>query len=166
MERPLYRSLATRLERRIAEGRYPIGSQLPPEPALEQEFGVSRITIRQALSMLKRRGLVASRSGIGTVVRAVVTLQFQRQHHVFFRGQRRQQVEGLEDESDQTPADRRARLLVDGLQGLPIKADASRAGNIQAGQESEQGGLAGPRSADDGEAFAFGHTQVHAREDV
>ena len=70
MERPLYRSLATRLERRIAEGRYPIGSQLPPEPALEQEFGVSRITIRQALSMLKRRGLVASRSGIGTVVRA------------------------------------------------------------------------------------------------
>jgi GntR family transcriptional regulator len=70
MERPLYRSLATRLERRIAEGRYPIGSQLPPEPVLEQEFGVSRITIRQALSMLKRRGLVASRSGIGTVVRA------------------------------------------------------------------------------------------------
>lgn len=70
MDRPLYRSLATRLERRIAEGRYPIGSQLPPEPVLEQEFGVSRITIRQALSMLKRRGLVASRSGIGTVVRA------------------------------------------------------------------------------------------------
>ncbi len=73
MERPLYRSLATRLERRIAEGRYPIGSQLPPEPALEQEFGVSRITIRQALSMLKRRGLVVSRSGIGTVVRAGAT---------------------------------------------------------------------------------------------
>lgn len=70
MERPLYRSLATRLERRIAEGRYPIGSQLPPEPILEQEFGVSRITIRQALSMLKRRGLLASRSGSGTVVRA------------------------------------------------------------------------------------------------
>ena len=70
MERPLYRSLATWLERRIAEGRYPVGSQLPPEPVLEQEFGVSRITIRQALSMLKRRGLLASRSGIGTVVRA------------------------------------------------------------------------------------------------
>src|SRR5579859_5360591 len=70
MERPLYRSLATRLERRIADGRYPVGSQLPPEPVLEQEFGVSRITIRQALSMLKRRGLVTSRSGLGTVVRS------------------------------------------------------------------------------------------------
>jgi DNA-binding GntR family transcriptional regulator len=70
MERPLYRSLASRLERRIAEGRYPIGSQLPSEPELEQEFGVSRITIRQALSMLKRRGLLTSRSGMGTVVRA------------------------------------------------------------------------------------------------
>lgn len=70
MERPLYRSLATRLERRIAEGHYPVGSQLPAEPVLEEEFGVSRITIRQALGMLKRRGLVASRSGVGTVVRA------------------------------------------------------------------------------------------------
>jgi len=73
MERPLYRSLAARLERRIAEGRYPLGSQLPPEPMLQREFGVSRITIRQALGMLKRRGLVASRSGIGTVVRAGAT---------------------------------------------------------------------------------------------
>jgi len=70
MDRPLYRSLASKLEQRIQEGDYPIGSQLPPEPALEQEFGVSRITVRQALSILKRRGLLASKSGMGTVVRS------------------------------------------------------------------------------------------------
>lgn len=62
--------VAMRLEQRISEGDYPVGSQLPPEPVLEEEFGVSRITVRQALSILKRRGLLASKSGIGTVVRS------------------------------------------------------------------------------------------------
>jgi len=70
MDRPLYRMLAAKLESRIAEGLYPVGSQLPPEPVLEEEFGVSRITIRQALSILKRRGLLVSKSGMGTVVRS------------------------------------------------------------------------------------------------
>ena len=70
MERPLYRLLASRLEQRIQEGDYPVGSQLPPEPVLEHEFGVSRITVRQALGILKRRGLLTSKSGMGTVVRS------------------------------------------------------------------------------------------------
>lgn len=70
MERPLYRMLARQIESRIAAGRYAVGSQLPTEPALEHEFGVSRITIRQALGLLKRRGLLASKSGLGTVVRS------------------------------------------------------------------------------------------------
>lgn len=70
MERPLYRMLADRIETRIAAGRYPVGSQLPTEPVLEHEFGVSRITIRHALDLLKRRGLLASKSGLGTVVRS------------------------------------------------------------------------------------------------
>lgn len=70
MERPLYRMLADQIETRITAGRYPIGTQLPSEPALEQEFGVSRITIRQALGLLKRRGFLASRSGMGTLVRS------------------------------------------------------------------------------------------------
>ena len=62
--------LASRLEQRISEGDYPVGSQLPPEPVLEEEFGVSRITVRQALSILKRRGLLTSKSGMGTLVRS------------------------------------------------------------------------------------------------
>jgi len=70
MERPLYRVLADRIESRIVAGRYTIGSQLPTEPELEEEFGVSRITIRQALGLLKRRGILASKSGLGTIVRS------------------------------------------------------------------------------------------------
>jgi len=73
MDRPFYRTLAERIESRIAAGHYAVGSQLPTEPEFEREFGVSRITIRQALGLLKRRGLLASRSGLGTVVRSAGT---------------------------------------------------------------------------------------------
>jgi len=66
---PLYRLVAANIEARIAAGTYPPGAALPPEPSLEKEFNVSRITIRQALGLLKRRGLLYSRSGVGTLVR-------------------------------------------------------------------------------------------------
>jgi GntR family transcriptional regulator len=70
MQRPLYRVVADRIDERIVKGIYPIGTQLPTEPVFEQEFRVSRITVRQALGLLKRRGIVASQSGIGTVVKS------------------------------------------------------------------------------------------------
>jgi DNA-binding GntR family transcriptional regulator len=43
---------------------------LAPKPDLEQEFRNSRITVRRALALLKRRGIGFSQSGIGTVVRS------------------------------------------------------------------------------------------------
>lgn len=70
MDEPLYRRLARKIEERIASGAYRRGATLPAESALEHEFGVSRVTVRQALGLLKHRGLLYSRSGLGTVVRA------------------------------------------------------------------------------------------------
>jgi GntR family transcriptional regulator len=70
LQRPLYRLVADQIEARIVEGRYTSGSVLPAESVLEREFSVSRITIRQALGLLKRRGILASRSGLGTFVRS------------------------------------------------------------------------------------------------
>ena len=64
----MYRALADQIEKRIIDQCYRVGSQLPPEPVLEREFHVSRTTIRQALGLLKRRGMLTSRSGLGTVV--------------------------------------------------------------------------------------------------
>jgi DNA-binding GntR family transcriptional regulator len=69
MELPLYRAIADRIETRIAAGLYAPGKPLPPEACFENEFNVSRITIRQALALLKRKGLLYSRSGAGTLVR-------------------------------------------------------------------------------------------------
>lgn len=49
----------------ITEGQYPVGSQLPPERELAVQLGVSRPTLRQALSTLDARGWLESRQGGG-----------------------------------------------------------------------------------------------------
>lgn len=65
---PLYQQLKQRLRSEIARGTYQPGDRLPAEPDLIDRFGVSRITVRQALSDLEAEGLVIRRHGKGTFV--------------------------------------------------------------------------------------------------
>ncbi|MFG3228212.1 FadR/GntR family transcriptional regulator [Kitasatospora sp. NPDC048194] len=52
----------------IVSGAIPPGSALPVEPELCETFGVSRITIREAIKSLEAKGLVRARQGSGTTV--------------------------------------------------------------------------------------------------
>jgi DNA-binding FadR family transcriptional regulator len=52
----------------VVSGRLPAGSPLPPEPALCQEFNVSRSVIRESVRTLEEKGLVVARQGQGTTV--------------------------------------------------------------------------------------------------
>ena len=54
------------LAARIATGRIRPGTKLPPEPALAQELGVSRPTLREALRSLEEDGFLTRTSGSGT----------------------------------------------------------------------------------------------------
>lgn len=65
-----YSTLARLLTDEIEAGRYKVGEMIPTEAELQQRFDVSRHTVREALRDLKSRGLVLSRAGVGTVVRA------------------------------------------------------------------------------------------------
>lgn len=65
-----YALLTTTLRCGIEEGRYALGSVLPTEAELCEQFNVSRHTVREALRQLRNMGLVASRQGSGTVVTA------------------------------------------------------------------------------------------------
>ncbi|UNX54618.1 GntR family transcriptional regulator [Georgenia sp. TF02-10] len=65
---PLYRQVREKLLARIAQMR--VGEMIPTEPELEQEFGVSRATVRRAVETLVSDGYLEKRQGRGTQVRA------------------------------------------------------------------------------------------------
>ena len=66
---PQYALVARKLIDDIEQGRYPVGSLLPPELDLCTQFGVSRHTIREAIRRLQDYGLVTRQRGVGTEVR-------------------------------------------------------------------------------------------------
>jgi GntR family transcriptional regulator len=70
MAGPRYQQLADTLLREIEEGKYEVGSMLPPEFELCEQHGVSRHTVREAIRRLVDMGLLGRRQGIGTHVKA------------------------------------------------------------------------------------------------
>ena len=64
---PLYVQLAEIFIRRFS-GNHEIGDKLPTVEQLVAEFGVSSVTVRQAMSLLEADGLVSRSRGIGTVL--------------------------------------------------------------------------------------------------
>lgn len=63
-----YLQLARILRERIRSGQYPAGRKIPAFIALEQEFGLSNMTIRRAVTLLAEEGLVVKVPGRGTFV--------------------------------------------------------------------------------------------------
>lgn len=71
MHIPRHASLATRLARELRrqlKTDYIAGGRLPSEPEMAKKFGVSRGTVRQALTILEREGVIFRRQGSGTYV--------------------------------------------------------------------------------------------------
>lgn len=65
--------LAVDLERLMLEGELKEGDRLPTEQELGELFGVSRVSIRQALHELEVRGLIDRKPGRGTTVRSLAS---------------------------------------------------------------------------------------------
>ena len=65
---PLYKSLANSLEQHIYNGDWSVGSTLPSEADLCQNFQSSRHTLRHALQILETNGLIFRRQGAPTKV--------------------------------------------------------------------------------------------------
>lgn len=64
----LYEQIAGMLEERILSHNFKDQERLPSEQELAEEFSVSRNVIREALKLLKERGLVESRNGTGSYI--------------------------------------------------------------------------------------------------
>lgn len=71
---PLYYQVVTDIEAKIKSGEYKPGEKLPTEAWLMDFYGVSRVTIRKAISGLVSMGLLENRRGIGTFVASPKTI--------------------------------------------------------------------------------------------
>src|SRR3954454_16469128 len=67
--RPPYQQVAAALRASILTRKVEPGDRLPSQAELAKRYGVARMTIQQALRILKDEGLVASRQGSGMFVR-------------------------------------------------------------------------------------------------
>lgn len=63
-----YKQMYETLKQRIICKKYALGELLPPEPMLEEEFQVSRTTVRKAIELLVQEGYVVKKQGFGTQV--------------------------------------------------------------------------------------------------
>lgn len=68
VEQWTFREIASDLRQKIVTGTYKTGSELPAEPRLAEEYGVSRSLVNRALAVLHAEGVVRPQRGRGTQV--------------------------------------------------------------------------------------------------
>lgn len=68
-DRPVFQQIADQLREEIARGGLSVGERLPSEAELMKLYGVARMTVRQALGVLKAEGLIVAEHGRGVFVR-------------------------------------------------------------------------------------------------
>lgn len=67
---PMYQQLADTIKEQILSGELKEDDKLMTESELEENYGVSRITVRKAINVLVEEGYVTKKQGIGTFVTA------------------------------------------------------------------------------------------------
>ncbi|WP_432587363.1 GntR family transcriptional regulator [Streptomyces sp. HD1123-B1] len=134
-DRAVFRQIADSLREAIDKGRFREGDKLPSETELVDHFGVSRMTVRNSLSLLQQEGLVVSEHGKGVFVRPrppvrrLASDRFARRHREQGKSAftveaeaagSRPEVDGLEVKEERPSPDISARL------GSPRKVLARR----------------------------------------
>lgn len=68
MEEPIYIKIHNQIKRDVENHVYKVGDRIPAERQLAVKFGVSRMTLRQAIKTLEEEGILERRLGSGTYV--------------------------------------------------------------------------------------------------
>jgi GntR family mannosyl-D-glycerate transport/metabolism transcriptional repressor len=69
VKKPRYREIADTIRQQVSSGQLKAGDALPTEAQLGEHYGVSRVTVRQALKVLTDQQVIASIQGSGRYVR-------------------------------------------------------------------------------------------------
>jgi len=65
---PIYQQIRNKIQDWIVSKEYGLGEQIPSETELAKTFSVTRMTVRQAISLLIQEGLLNRKRGAGTFV--------------------------------------------------------------------------------------------------
>jgi GntR family mannosyl-D-glycerate transport/metabolism transcriptional repressor len=68
-KKPMYRQIADAIRLQVENGELKAGDALPTESALQAQFAVSRVTVRQALKQLTEQQIIESIQGSGSYVK-------------------------------------------------------------------------------------------------
>ncbi len=68
--KPLHSSITEMLKELIQSAAYEVGDQLPTEPILAKQLGVSRAILREGLNQLEGSGYIYRLHGLGTFIKA------------------------------------------------------------------------------------------------
>ncbi|HEY0890572.1 MAG TPA: FadR/GntR family transcriptional regulator [Nocardioides sp.] len=119
----------------LGSGEWSVGTRIPPEPVLAEQFGVSRNTVREAVRALSHSGVLEVRRGDGTyVVSANEVAGVMRRHlaradlgHVF------EVRHAIETSAAELAAERRTKQDLARLaQALTARSTALAAGDAEA----------------------------------
>src|ERR671936_3034783 len=83
-----------------------------------------------------------------------------RQQHVLGAGQLGQEMEGLEDEADLAPANRRQAAFVEPVDANAVELDLTGVGTVEPAEEVQQRRLPGPRPSDNGDELPAHYFEV------
>ncbi|MDO9440856.1 MAG: GntR family transcriptional regulator [Beijerinckiaceae bacterium] len=81
-----YSQLGTLFRRKVETGEWPLGEQIPTIDRLAEEYGVAKLTIRQALRLLEQDGLIDRFRAKGTFVKAKPSRELWCEVHTDFSG--------------------------------------------------------------------------------
>lgn len=123
---PRYQSISNELRRRIDESEIATGERLPAQHALAEEFGVTVMTLRQALADLEAEGLIHAVKGTGTFVSEPPSVRYDLDHLWSFTQEMTEQgiaviteVLAVHVAPDDTASDR-ARMALGATGDVPI----------------------------------------------
>lgn len=68
MKNPKYRLIAEHIKQKITNGEWAVGTKIPSQRQLSEEFRVNRSTVITALEELTAEGLIEGKTGVGTIV--------------------------------------------------------------------------------------------------
>jgi 2-aminoadipate transaminase len=113
-------------ERAIADGELAAGAKLPPTRQLAELAGVNHLTAARAYRQLAERGLVASKVGSGTFVRAAAPIQDRARVRDSIAWQRYVLPENDETYGDRVLAEMHEHIYIEGLMPLSVGYPSER----------------------------------------